>query len=170
MNWPTFQTGLSFCVNWLFVMKNVGFELHLTWGETPSILRDGGTLRDRGILTWPKSTAKASHQTPKWPSWWIVRSAGKVSTIVLWSYLRSGCILPFSSGTRIPCDDGDEPAPTQNFASDTTKIKMLNILVLKTNGYVNFIFYRQTRNMTLKFHRLRHKITTWVNATFICST
>lgn len=40
-----------------------------TCGDTPSILRDGGTFRPCGICTWPKSTAKASHHTPKWPSW-----------------------------------------------------------------------------------------------------
>lgn len=39
-----------------------------TWGLIPSIFSDGGTLRFCGMLTWPKSTVNASHQTPKWPN------------------------------------------------------------------------------------------------------
>lgn len=66
---------------------------------------------------WPKSTVKASHQTPKWPMSKTVRSPGSVRTIVLRSYRRSGTSFPFSSGTLIPCGLGLFPRPTQNFAS-----------------------------------------------------
>ena len=106
----------------------------LTCGETPSIFRDGGTLRFCGICTWPKSTVNASHQTPKWPIWWIVRSPGNVSTMALRSYRRSGCSFPFSSGTRIPCGDGVGPAPTQNFASAKKKEGHFTVVVFETWG------------------------------------
>jgi len=88
-----------------------------TWGETPSIFRLGGTLRLWGRSTWPKSTVKASHQTPKWPMSKTVISPGRVSTIVLRSYRRRGFVFPFSSGILIPWGVGLLPWPTQNFAS-----------------------------------------------------
>lgn len=83
----------------------------------PNIFNDGGTLTASGILTCPKSTVNASHQMPKCPIWKTVKSPGNVKTIVFLSYRRSGVSLPFSSGIRIPFDDGFGPWPTQNFAS-----------------------------------------------------
>lgn len=94
----------------------------LTCGSTPSIFSDGGTLRTDGTDTWPKSTVKASHHIPKWPMSNMVRSPGKVSTMVLRSYRRKGISFPFSSATLMPCGVGLSPAPTQNLAS---KIKSL---------------------------------------------
>lgn len=94
----------------------------LTCGRTPSIFRDGGTLRSDGTDTWPKSTVKASHHIPKWPMSNMVRSPGNVSTMVLRSYRRKGTSFPFSSATLMPCGVGLSPAPTQNLAS---KIKLL---------------------------------------------
>lgn len=89
-----------------------------TCGRTPSIFSDGGTLRDDGRTTWPKSTVKASHHIPKWPISNMVRSPGNVSTMVLRSYRRKGPSFPFSSATLMPCGVGLSPAPTQNLASE----------------------------------------------------
>lgn len=101
-------------INWIIYV--------LTCGSTPSIFSDGGTLKPFGKVTWPKSTVKASHQTPKWPMSNIVRSPGNVSTMVLWSYRRKGTSFPFSSATLIPCGVGFSPAPTQNLASKSITV------------------------------------------------
>lgn len=90
---------------------------YFTCGLMPNIFNEGGTLALSGILTWAKSTANASHHTPKWPMSKTVTSLGRVRTMVLRSYRRRGTILPFSSGMRMPCGDGFGPRPVQNLAS-----------------------------------------------------